>query len=492
MSLHVTPVSLQDALQPNLYIDGAFREASKGEVLDVINPTTGTKMASVAAGDASDIDAAVQAAHRQFEEGAWRRLSGADRGKLMFRVADLIERDLNLIAAMEATDNGKPVGMAANVDLPNTIDTLRYYAGWADKLEGRSIPTAGAFGRPTLSYTIREPLGVVGSIGAYNAPTMYIGWKCAAALAAGNTVVLKPAEEAPLTSLYIAKLFAEAGVPNGVFNVVSGYGPVAGMALLRHPLVAKVSYTGGGAVGRLLAKEAAELLKPITLELGGKAPMIVLGDADLDAAIPFLAMGLFANQGQICAAGTRILVHRSRLDAVAEALGTVAKQQVLGDPLDAATTMGPLTTQRSLDRVLGYINTGRSEGAKLIAGGERVKRDGYFVQPTIFKGHNDMRVAREEIFGPVGVLIPFDSNEEALQIANATEYGLNAGIFSRDLRAANLLARGIRTGAVWINGFGLIDARLPWGGVKASGYGRENGAAGLDDVTHEKVVTTLL
>jgi betaine-aldehyde dehydrogenase len=257
-------------------------------------------------------------------------------------------------------------------------------------------------------------------------------------------------------------------------------------------LVAKLSYTGSGAVGRILAKEAAEQLKPITLELGGKAPMLVLEDADIESTIPVLAMGLFANQGQICAAGTRVLVHRTHLEAVSEGLRAAAQAQILGDPLDPSTTMGPLTTERSVSRVLGYIAAGRDQGATLIAGGERLGRAGYFVEPTIFKGTNDLRIAREEIFGPVGTLIPFDTHDEAIRIANDTEYGLNAGIFTQNISDASVLARQIRAGAVWINGFGLIDARLPWGGVKASGYGRENGSNGLDDVSHEKVVTALL
>ncbi len=433
--------AVQSAIQADLYIDGNFRPAADGKRLDVINPTTGQVFAQVAAADEIDVDAAVQAAHRQFDGGDWSKLSGVDRGCLMYKLADLIERDIELIAAMETVDNGKPLGMSRYGDLPNLIDTFRYYAGWADKLEGRTIPTAGAFGRQTLSYTIREPLGVIGAITAYNSPSMYIGWKAAAALAAGNTVVLKPADEAPLTSLYVAKLFAEAGFPAGVFNVVSGLGPVAGMALARHPRVAKLSYTGSGVVGRILAEQMAQTLRPITLELGGKAPMIVLNDADLAATIPVLSMGLFANQGQICAAGTRVLVHRSRLNDVADALAEQAHAQVLGDPLDPSTTMGPLTTERSVDRVLGYVAAGKNQGATLVTGGARLDREGYFVEPTIFKGTNDLKIAREEIFGPVGTLIPFDDVDEAIRVANDSEYGLNAGIFTQDVSQAHTLAR---------------------------------------------------
>ena len=458
-------------LQTQLFINGEFVAARGGQTLEVFNPSTALVIAHVASAQDDDVDAAVRAAHAAF--AGWAALPGAERGRLLYKLADLIERDADHIARLESTDNGKLFGMARYADTANLIDTFRYYAGWADKLEGRTIPTAGAFGRPTLSYTIREPLGVIAAIGAYNAPTMYIGWKGAAALAAGNTVVFKPAEEAPLTTLYVAQLFAEAGFPAGVFNVVSGLGAVTGMALVKHPLVAKVSYTGGGAVGKIIARAAAETLKPVTLELGGKAPQIVLEDAKLEKTIPVLAMGLFANQGQICAAGTRVLVHRSRHAEVVEALGEAARAQVLGDPLDAQSTMGPLTTARSVERVMGYVEAGKQDGATLVAGGARGSGAGYFVQPTIFAGNNQMRIAQEEIFGPVGTVIPFDTHEEAVWIANDTPYGLNAGIFTDDLNHANTLAREIKTGAVWINGFGLIDARLPWGGIKESGYGRE-------------------
>jgi betaine-aldehyde dehydrogenase len=393
---------------------------------------------------------------------------------------------------MESLDNGKILGLALNADVANLIGTLRYFAGHADKLEGRTIPVPDMFGRQVLAYTVREPLGVIGAITAYNAPTMYVGWKAAAALAAGNTVVLKPAEEAPLTTLYMATLFEEAGFPAGVFNVVSGAGPIAGMALATHPLVAKLSYTGSGKVGSLLAVEAAKSLKPITLELGGKAPQIVLESADLDATIDMLAMGFLANQGQICAAGTRILVQRARLEEVAERLAGIARSQVVGDPLDPHSTMGPVTTARSIDRILGYCRAGEEEGARRIAGGRRLERRGYFLEPTIFVGSNNMRIAREEIFGPVACVIPFDTPDEAVALANDNAYGLSGGVFTRDVGEAHRLARLLHAGAVWINGFGLIDPRLPWGGVKASGYGRENGSKAFDEMTHEKIVTALL
>ncbi|WP_291424760.1 aldehyde dehydrogenase family protein [Deinococcus sp.] len=476
-----------------LYINGEFQSAQNGATFQTFNPATGEVLATISAAGAADIDRAVHAAHAQFAGGEWSKMDGTQRGRLLYKLADLLERDHEKLARLESLDSGKPYGMAFYADLPNLMATYRYYAGLADKLEGRSIPVPDMQGRPVLAYTVREPLGVIASIGAYNFSTMYLGWKAAPALAAGNTVVFKPAEDATLTSLHVAALFSEAGFPPGAFNMVPGLGPVTGDALVRHPLVAKLSYTGGGAVGRVLARSAAENLKPLTLELGGKAPQIVLEDADLSSVIPTLAMGLFANQGQICAAGTRIVVHRSLYDAVCEGLSSAAKAQVLGDPLDMSSTMGPLTNQRSVERVMNFIDQGKAEGAKLLAGGEQLAQPGYFVQPTIFAGDNTMTVAQEEIFGPVGIVIPFDSDDEAVQIANDTKYGLNAGIFTRDISRANLLARRIQTGAVWINGFALIDPRLPWGGVKESGYGRENGGwSGIEDVTHEKVITALL
>jgi betaine-aldehyde dehydrogenase len=483
---------VQLTYQTKLYYDGRFQAARSGATFDVIDPSNEEILARVAAAGEEDVDAAVRAAYRQYSEGDWSRTPGGERSRLLLRLADLMERDKEIIASLESRDNGKLLGMVQGLDVPNAIETFRYFAGWADKLEGRTIPVGDMFGRPVLSYTIREPLGVIGGITAYNAPTMMVAWKAAAALAAGNTFVLKPAEEAPLSSLYIAKLVDEAGFPPGVFNIVSGLGPVAGMALVRHPLVAKISYTGGGAVGRIIAGEAAKTLKPVTLELGGKAPQVVMESADLASTIPMLVMGVVANQGQICAAGTRILVHRSRYKEVVDALAEGAKSQKLGNPADPTVTMGPLSTARSVTRVMGYVEAGKAEGAKLVAGGTRNGGKGYFVQPTIFAGSNDMKIAREEIFGPVGTVIPFDNAEEAIKIANDTEYGLSAAIFTSSTAEANLAARRIRAGAVWINAWGMIAPALPWGGVKASGYGRENGWNGIEDVTHEKVVTTIL
>lgn len=481
---------LPSSFQSLLYIDGRFSPAAAGATLPVVNPATEAEVVEVAAGNAEDIDVAVRAAFKAFQ-GPWGTSAGRERGSLLLKLADLIERDQEVLATLESIDNGKVFGMTLHADLDNIIKTFRYFGGLADKIEGRTIPTPDMFGRPSFSYTVKQPLGVIAAIGASNAPTMYVGWKAAAALAAGNSVVLKPAEEAPLSTLHIAKLFEEAGFPPGVFNVVSGLGAVAGMALVQHPLVAKASYTGGGTVGRILATEAAKSLKPMILELGGKAPQIVLESADLDQVIDVLAMGFLANQGQICAAGTRILVHRSRAEEVAERLAAIAKAQVIGDPLDSASTMGPVMSARAVDRILGYCEAGKQDGARLLTGGRRLDRKGYFIEPAVFLGRNDMRIAREEIFGPVGTVIPFESVDEAVAIANDTEFGLSAGVFTRDVGEARDLALKLRVGAVWINGWALIDPALPWGGIKASGYGRENGATAIDEVTHEKVVTML-
>ena len=479
------------AFEDQLFIDGRFVSAADGAALPIVNPSSGHVLAYVAAASEGDVDVAVQAAHAAFH-GVWGQTHGRTRAQLLHSVADLVERDADAIARIESMDNGKLYGLARHGDVENLIATFRYFAGYADKLDGRCIPVPDMFGRPVLAYTLREPLGVIGAIGAYNAPTMFIGWKAAAALAAGNTVVLKPAEEAPLTTLYVARLMEEAGFPPGVFNVVTGAGAVAGMALARHPLVAKLSYTGSGVVGRVLANEAAKTLKPLTLELGGKAAQIVLPSADLDASIDTLAAGFLANQGQICAAGTRILVHRSRINEVIERLDAIARAQVVGDALDPGSTLGPVISQRAVDRILGYCDSGVGEGARRITGGQRVDRPGFYLEPTVFLGTNSMKIAREEIFGPVACVIPFDEPDEAVAIANDSEYGLSAGIFTNDLSDAHRIARRLQTGAVWINGFGLIDPSMPWGGVKASGYGRENGTNGLDDVTHEKVITALL
>jgi acyl-CoA reductase-like NAD-dependent aldehyde dehydrogenase len=478
-------------LPDQLLIDGEWRSGSAGTVAD-LNPATEEVLVEVQAASAEDVDLAVTAARAQLD-GAWGATPGAERGRILNRVADLIERDAEHLTRLEALDVGKPVGQPSMLDIPNAVATFRHFAGWADKITGSSIPTSGYFGRPTHSYTVREPVGVIGAITPWNTPLMIAGWKLAPALAAGNTVVVKPAEDAPLSTLHLAALLQEAGLPDGVVNVVPGRGDVAGSALTAHPGVDKISFTGSPEVGRAIQVAAAETFKRVTLELGGKSPQIILADADVEAAVNGTAMGLFFNQGEVCAAGTRVLVHRSLHDQVVEGLAGAARAQVLGDPFDGATTMGALVNAGQRDRVLSYIEAGRAEGATVAAGGGRPEGRGFFVEPTIFAGaHNDMKIAQEEIFGPVGTVIPFDDPAEAVRLANATRYGLAATIWTRDVAAAHTLAGQVRAGAVWVNGWAAIDPALPWGGMKSSGIGRELGWSGILANTEEKTITVVL
>jgi betaine-aldehyde dehydrogenase len=484
--------ALPDGTATQLFVAGKWRDASDAATFRDLNPATEQPLADIASASAQDVDGAVATARAQLS-GEWAALPGAARGKILSTVADLIERDAELLARLEALDIGKPVAQPAMLDVPNAAGTFRHFAGWADKITGQTIPTAGYFGRPTHSYTVREPVGVIGAIVPWNTPLMIAGWKLAPALAAGNTVVVKPPEDAPLSILHLARLFAEAGVPDGVVSVLPGLGSVTGDALVRHPDVDKISFTGSPGTGRMIAKTAADTFKRTTFELGGKSPQIILADADLEAAINGTAMGLFFNQGETCAAGTRVLVHRSLYTQVVDGLAAAASAQVLGDPFDPNTTMGALVNAKQRDTVLGYIEAGKADGARLAAGGGKGSDAGYFVRPTIFAdATNDMRIAREEIFGPVGTVIPFDDAEEAIRIANDTDYGLAAGIWTADVSEAHSLASKVRAGAVWVNGWAAIDPALPWGGMKASGIGRELGWAGILANTEEKVVTVVL
>ena len=474
-----------------LYIDGAWTEAV--ETFDDVNPATGALLVKVASGSAEDVDRAVRAA-RAALDGAWGATPGVARGALLNKLADLVERDAAELARLEALDVGKPVGQPGMLDVPNAVATFRHFAGWADKIQGTTIPTAGYLGMaPTHSYTVREPVGVIGAIIPWNTPLMIAAWKLGPALAAGNVVVVKPPEDAPLSILHLGKLVDEAGFPAGVVNIVPGLGESAGAALVAHPGVDKISFTGSPEVGRQIQKVAADTFKRVTLELGGKTPQIVLEDANVEAAIQGIAMGLFFNQGEVCAAGTRVLVHRSHYDTVVNALAQAADAQVLGDPFAEATTMGALINADQQKRVLDYIEKGKAEGARLVAGGERPDQAGYFVRPTIFADvDNSSTIAREEIFGPVGAVIPFDTVEEAIAIANDTEYGLAATIWTQNVSLAHTLASKVRAGAVWVNGWAALDPALPWGGMKASGIGRELGWAGIVANTEEKVVTIVL
>ena len=474
-----------------LYIGGGWRASAGGTGFDVENPATGATITTLSSGTAEDVDAAVAAAKAAFESGPWAEMSGAERGRLLWRLADLVERDREVLAALEAADVGRPYFEPFTFEIPLVADTFRYFAGWADKITGTTFSLPPFAGQERFSYTLRQPIGVIGAITPWNAPTMILAWKLAPALAVGNTVVVKPAELASLTTLHLAALIDEAGFPPGVVNVVTGSGRIAGEALVRHPDVDKISFTGSTGVGRHIAAVAGEQLKKVTLELGGKSPQILLQDADLQAALPVIATAIFANQGQTCASGSRILVHRSRAGALAQGLADIARQAVVGDPFDEGTTMGSLISGAQLERVLGYVERGVAEGAHLVTGGQRIGTTGYFVEPTVFIGGNDLTIAREEIFGPVGTIIPFDDDDEALRLANDTEYGLTAVLWTNDASAITRFSRRLKTGSVWVNAWGPPHPALPWSGRQSSGLGEELGTAGLMANTTEKTVNLI-
>jgi acyl-CoA reductase-like NAD-dependent aldehyde dehydrogenase len=474
------------------HVDGEWQEPG-GPTFQVLDPATEQVVCDVAEAGPDDVDRAVGAARAALETGEWGRFDGVERGRVLNRVADLLEENAEAFAAVESLDIGKPGFEPRFIDLPQAIQTFRHFAGWADKIQGRSIPTPGYLGRPMLNYTVREPVGVVAAITPWNSPTMIGAWKIAPALAAGCAVLLKPPEDAPLTSLMLMRLVCEAGVPRGAVSVLPGRGPVTGQALIDHPGVDKISFTGSPEVGHRVAVAAARGFRRTTLELGGKNPQIVFGDADLDAAADGIAVGIFANQGEVCAAGSRVLVARGAHDALVERLVERAARVKVGDPFDPDTTMGALVNRRQVDRVNGYIDAGRSEGARVAAGGTPRNGPGFFVTPTLFTGaDNSMRIAREEIFGPVATIIPFDDDAHAVAIANDSDYALAATLWTRDVTRAHTIAPKIRAGSVAVNGWSPIDPRLPWGGSKLSGAGRELGWAGIEANTEEKTVSVVL
>jgi aldehyde dehydrogenase (NAD+) len=467
-----------------LLIDGCRVAALSGRSFETLNPATGEVLARVAEAGAEDIDVAVRSARAAFE-GPWGQMKASERGALLLKLAELIRRDEAELARLESLDSGKPISAIARQDLPAVLDTLTYYAGMADKINGQVIPA-----RPdALTYTVREPLGVVGAIIPWNFPLMIGMWKIAPALACGCTVVLKPAELTPLTALKIGDLALEAGFPVGVLNVVPGFGKVAGQALVDHPDVDKVTFTGSPVVGRQILQGAAGNLKRVTLELGGKSANIIFPDGDVDTAVKAAGSGIFFNTGQVCSAGSRILVHESIHDEVVERLAARAQSTRVGDPLETSTAMGPLVSEAQMNRVLNYIEIGRSEGASVVTGGVRRGSTGYFVEPTVFAGvRHDMRISQEEIFGPVAAVIPFKDDEDALRIANGTAYSLAAGVWTGDIARAHRFTKRLKAGTVWVNTYGPTDIRLPWGGARDSGFGREHGEAAIDNFTEPKVI----
>jgi len=471
-----------------LLINGEWLEPESGRHYDDINPSTGEVVAAVAEASAGDVDRAVKAARAAFQEGAWSRLHASERGRLLYRLARLVEEHSQELAEIDAVDAGKPVTSSLRVDLPAAVDCFEYYAGWADKIHGETVPVKGG----AFTYLLRQPVGVVGQIIPWNFPLMMAAWKLAPALACGCTVLLKPAEQSPLSALRLGELCLEAGLPPGVVNILTGFGET-GAAIVEHPDVDKIAFTGSPEVGRIIMRASAGTLKRVSLELGGKSPNIILADADMEAAVRGASGGIFFNQGEVCSAGSRILVERSMYDPFLEQLHKRAASISVGDPLDPATYMGPVVSEEQFERVMGYIGIGKAEGARLVTGGSRIGDAGFFVQPTIFaEVENRMRIAQEEIFGPVASVIQVRDADEAVRVANDTIYGLAAAVWTRDVAKAHTIAQRLRAGTVWVNTYGPTDSRSPWGGFRDSGFGRELGRQALDLYTEYKSVWVAL
>jgi aldehyde dehydrogenase (NAD+) len=482
-------VTAPEVRETECFIGGRWTPAASGKTFETINPATEQVICEVAEGDAADVDLAVEAARQAMNEGPWGKMDARDRGALLYKLADIIERDLDELAALESLDNGKPVSDASAADLPLVVDCLRYYAGWADKIHGKTIPVRGDF----FVYTRREPVGVAGQIIPWNFPMLMAAWKWGPALAAGCTIIMKPAEQTPLSCLRMAKLAQEAGFPDGVINVIPGYGPTAGGALVKHPGVDKIAFTGEHTTAQIIMREAAATMKRLTFELGGKSPNIVFADADLDAAVAGSDAGLFFNMGQCCCAGSRLFVEESIYDAFVERMLERVKNRKLGDPLDPATEQGPQVDQAQFDKIMKYIDLGQEQGANCVTGGSRFGDCGYFVEPTIFTDVTDeMQIATDEIFGPVMSILKFRDTEEVVNRANNTMYGLAAAVWTRDVQKAHQIAQSVRAGTVWVNCYDAFDAAAPFGGFKMSGIGRELGEAALNNYLEDKTVTVAL
>jgi acyl-CoA reductase-like NAD-dependent aldehyde dehydrogenase len=485
-----TEKSAQAAQVPpaKLWIGGQWTEAEGGKTFTSENPATEEAIGEVGSASAGDVDRAVAAAKAALEGDWGRKYSARERGRMLWKIADALEARIDEFALLETLDNGKPIFESRYVDIPAAIDALRYFAGWADKVTGETLPVSGPF---VLAYTLREPVGVVAAITPWNFPLIQALWKIAPALACGNTVIHKPASNTPLTALKFAELASEAGLPAGALNVLPGRGAEVGNALVAHRDIAKITFTGSTEVGKDIMRGAADTVKRLTLELGGKSPNIVFADADLDAAVKGAYTGIFYGKGEVCAAGSRLFVERSVHDALVEKLVERTKKLAPGDPLDPKTRLGALVSRQQRESVLSYVEAGRSEGAEVVAGGEAatVGGKGFFMQPTILDAcRNDMKVAQEEIFGPVLVVIPFDDVKEAVKLANDSIFGLAAGVWTRDIGKAHQVARDLQAGTVWINQYNWYDSGAPFGGYKQSGFGRELGKQALEYYTESKTV----
>jgi acyl-CoA reductase-like NAD-dependent aldehyde dehydrogenase len=479
---------LKHTIRNRMWIGNDWADAEDGGTFATVNPATGETITQVASAQSADVDRAVAAARDAARSTAWRDMNPHKRSKLLWKLADAVEAAADELAELETADNGKPYFESRKVDLPSVVENFRYFAGMADKIQGGTIPVAGPF----LNYTLREPIGVVGCITPWNFPLSLATWKVAPALACGNAVVLKPAEQTPLTAIRLAELAAEVGFPEGVLNVVPGLGETAGAALVRHPDVDAIAFTGSTEVGKIVMREAAETLKKVSLELGGKSPNIVLADADLKDAVRGATTGIFYGKGEVCAAGSRVLVERPIYDEFVDAFAGRAAKMTVGDPMDADTRLGAIVSEEQLERVMGYVEAGKAEGARLVSGGERTTVDGKgnFVTATVFADvDSDMTIAREEIFGPVAAVIPVDDLDDAIAKANQTAYGLAAGVWTRDIGKAHRVAREVQAGTVWINTYNQYDSASPFGGYKQSGFGRDLGyEAALDKYTQVKSV----